>query len=194
MPAAVAVTVAVPVSGFPEASFPLQTTKVESQTPPQTSPEGATVTRFGFEELNVNVAGTPVAVESAAETLSCATCPDTIDTDTGVRLTTATVFLLDEPPPQPAMATAMRTSDAFRATNHCIQRLRVIVEGKRILQSSFWNAIVQQEKTEMVECASGSRQDAGPPRQRTDTAMFFARYFWPAQGLRLICWFQGFIC
>lgn len=70
MPAAVAVTVAVPVSGFPEASFPLQTTNVESHTPPQTCPEGAIVIRFGLEELNVKVVGTGLADESEAETVS----------------------------------------------------------------------------------------------------------------------------
>src|SRR5690348_16443189 len=95
MPAAVAVIVAVPVKGVPEGAFPLQTTKVESHTPPQATPEGEIVTRLGFEELKVNVVATAAAVESSAETESCATCPETMETAAGVRFTTATVCFFD---------------------------------------------------------------------------------------------------
>lgn len=182
-PAAVAVTVAVPVSGLPDASFPLQTTNVESQTPPHICPEGFTVTRLGFEELKVNTVGTVVADESEAEKVSDATCPDTIDTEAGPRVTTATVLFFDELP-QPAMATAMSTSNAFRVSNHCIQRLKVIVGGKRILQSSFWSEIVQQETVKIGHGhVSGSTP---PPGQRTDPRAFFCPVFWLAYGTKVI--------
>ncbi len=61
-PCPVAVMVADPDNGVP-AELPLQTTKAESQTPPQTSPVGETVTNPTFDELNVNavVTGLPAA-------------------------------------------------------------------------------------------------------------------------------------
>jgi hypothetical protein len=54
-PPAVAVMMADPATGLPRESFPLQTTKAESQTPPQTLPEGETVAIFVFDELKVKV-------------------------------------------------------------------------------------------------------------------------------------------
>jgi hypothetical protein len=120
MPAAVVVTVAVPVRGAPEGVFPLQTTKVESHTPPQTRPDGEIVTRLGFEELNVKVVATGFAVESSAKNESCATCPETTETVAGVRFTTATVFFLEEPPPQPAMAKPISASSRVRANDDCM--------------------------------------------------------------------------
>ena len=50
-----AVIVAVPTMALPCESLPLHTTKVESHTPPQTSPPGETVAIAVFEELNVKV-------------------------------------------------------------------------------------------------------------------------------------------
>lgn len=54
-PAAVAVIVVRPLNGAPEAVVPLQVTKVESQTPAQTSPPGEIVASVGFAELKLNV-------------------------------------------------------------------------------------------------------------------------------------------
>jgi hypothetical protein len=137
MPAAVAVTVAVPVRAAPDGAFPLQTTKVESHTPPQTTPEGEIVTRFGFVELKVNVVATGWAAEFSAVTESCATCPETTETVAGLRFTTATVFLLDELPPQPAMAKPRRASSRVRANDDFMQSLKLISGGKTIIQSRF---------------------------------------------------------
>src|SRR6185437_2175505 len=126
-PPAEAVTVAVPVKGLPAAFLPLQTTNVESHTPPQISPEGEMLTRLGLEELKVKVVFTGVLDEFAADTVSCATSPATMETDVGVRLTTATVFLLEEPPPQPAIASSASSASRFLWTNHCIHPRRLII-------------------------------------------------------------------
>lgn len=136
IPAALAVTVAVPVRGTPAALFPLQVTNVESHTPPQTRPAGETVTRLGSVELKVKVVATAPAAELSAETESCETCPATIEMVAGAKLTTATVFLFDELPPQPAMSMAASTASRVPPTDHRILPLRLFIGGKTIPQSS----------------------------------------------------------
>src|SRR5262245_53864985 len=98
--------VAVPTSGLPLPSVPLQTTKFASQIPAQTEPPtevpdgGETVTRFVFEELKVALAVTAVPAEFVAETISWVTSPETSVSELGVTVT-ATILLLEEPPPHP---------------------------------------------------------------------------------------------
>jgi hypothetical protein len=95
--------VAVPEIGLFDESRPLHTTKVESQTPPQTFPEGEMVAIFVFDELKVNVAITGVPAEFTAEGETDTTCPATREMVEGLSVTEATVLLADEdPPPQPA--------------------------------------------------------------------------------------------
>src|SRR5262249_38131996 len=67
-PLDVAVMVALPLTGFPRASVPLQTTKVESQIPPQTRPLGEMLATEVLDELKVNVAATAELSELTAET------------------------------------------------------------------------------------------------------------------------------
>lgn len=95
--------VAVPAIGLFEASLPLQTTKIESQTPPHTSPEGDIVAMLVFEELNVKVVFTVVLAEFTATGVSVTTCPATSESVVGVTETDATVFAVEEElPPHPA--------------------------------------------------------------------------------------------
>ena len=136
-PAALAVTLAVPVRGTPDALFPLQATNVESHTPAQTRPAGETVTRLGLVELKVKVVATVVAAELTAETESCVTCPATREMVAGDKLTTATVLLFDELPPQPAMSmAAASTASRLPATDHRILLRRLFIGGKTMSQSS----------------------------------------------------------
>src|SRR5262245_20166930 len=96
--------VAVPLTGFPEASVPLQTTNVESQTPPQTRPPGETVATLVLEELKVMGATTEAFDEFTAAAVTVSTSPATNEADGGEITTWATVLPLfeDDPPPQPA--------------------------------------------------------------------------------------------
>src|SRR5689334_13419237 len=101
---------ALPEIGFPCASVPLQTTKVESQTPPHTRPEGEIVATAVFEELKVKVVRTAELAEFTADALSVRTCPATSEAEDGLTTTWATVLLADlDPPPQPPSKPA-RTS------------------------------------------------------------------------------------
>lgn len=105
IPCAVTVIVAVPLIGFPDASLPLQTTKVESQTPPQTEPAGEIVAIAVLEELKVNVVVTAPFDEFTAEGVRVNTSPATSEALVGVTSTCATVvffFEEEDPPPQPA--------------------------------------------------------------------------------------------
>jgi hypothetical protein len=86
-PAAEAVIVAVPAIGLPCASVPLHTTKVESHTPPHTSPLGETVATEVLVELNVKVVVTAVPVEFVAAKVSWTTCPATSEGDDTFRVT-----------------------------------------------------------------------------------------------------------
>src|SRR5215472_11821283 len=73
-----AVIVAVPTMALPCESLPLHTTKVESHTPPQTSPPGETVAVAVFEELNVKVGAGLLSVppeELVAPTCNWTTSP-----------------------------------------------------------------------------------------------------------------------
>jgi len=80
-----------------------------SQTPPHTSPELETVTRLGFEELNVKVALTAVLDEFCALAVSCATSPAFSERLVGITVTLVTAFLFDElPPPQPVSMVASK--------------------------------------------------------------------------------------
>jgi hypothetical protein len=85
-PCPVAVIVADPDSGLP-AEVPLQTTKAESQTPPQTRPVGETVTSATFDELNVNVAVTGLPAEFVAIAVTCSTSPAFSETEFGETVT-----------------------------------------------------------------------------------------------------------
>jgi hypothetical protein len=119
---AVAVTVAVPEIGFPSESLPLHTTKVESQTPPQTRPAGETVATVVLEELKVNVVATALLVEFTAEALTVTTWPATNEMVAGEISTWATTVLLveveEEPPPQPVtMPTRMATAARMAAVD-----------------------------------------------------------------------------
>jgi hypothetical protein len=100
-PWAVAVMVAVPVTGFPNESKPLQTTKVESQTPPHTLPEGEMVAILVFDELKVKVVVTVLLVEFTANALIDVTSPATREIEAGLTVTTATLLFEDDEPPQP---------------------------------------------------------------------------------------------
>jgi hypothetical protein len=100
-PPAVAVIVAVPEMGWFEASSPLHTTKMESQTPAQTCPDGDTVAIAVFEELKVKVVTTDAFAEFTADELIGTTSPATRESEAGLTLTAATVLLADFPPPQP---------------------------------------------------------------------------------------------
>jgi hypothetical protein len=86
-PAAEAVTVAVPAIALPCASLPLHTTKVESQTPPQTSPLGETVATEVLVELKVKVVVTGEPPEFVAAKVSWTTCPATNEGDDTDRVT-----------------------------------------------------------------------------------------------------------
>jgi hypothetical protein len=127
---AVAVIVAVPLIGFPCASLPLHTTKVESQTPPQTSPAGEMVATAVLEELKVNVVLTALLVAFTAEALTVTTCPETREIVVGVISTWATVVLVveEEPLPQPT-ASAART--AAIASPAGVERVKT-VRGARL--------------------------------------------------------------
>jgi hypothetical protein len=106
---AVAVIVAVPEIGFPEASCPLHTTKIESQTPAHTCPAGDTVATAVFEELKVKVVVSVVFAEFTADAAIETTCPASREIDAGVNVTEATVLLEEEPPPQPVIKDRKRT-------------------------------------------------------------------------------------
>ncbi len=102
-PPAVTVMVAVPAIGLPEESFPLQTTKIESQTPPHTWPAGDMVAMLVLEELKVKVVTTEVSAEFTAAGVRVTTCPATSESVVGVTVTDATTFALEEElPPHPA--------------------------------------------------------------------------------------------
>jgi hypothetical protein len=88
--------------GFPDASVPLQTTKVESQTPPQTKPLGEIVATAILEELKVNVVATLMFWEFTAVAVRLRTCPATSEAVVGETSTWATVLLADLLPPHPA--------------------------------------------------------------------------------------------
>jgi hypothetical protein len=87
-------------------------------------------------ELKVKVVVTAVAAELTAATVSCETWPATSEMVAGAKLTTATVFVLDELPPQPAMSMAANTASRLLATDHCILPLKLFIGGKTIPQSS----------------------------------------------------------
>src|SRR5215467_6391269 len=114
-PAAVTVIVAVPVIGLPSASKPLQTTKIESQTPAHTWPPGEMVAMLVLVEWKVNVVLTVVFAEFTADTESGETCPTTMKSEARLTMTTATVLLVDFDPPQPAMNERKRTITASAA-------------------------------------------------------------------------------
>jgi ABC-type Co2+ transport system permease subunit len=116
-PAAVAVTIAVPVMGFAWASEPLQTTKAESQTPAQTLPCGEIVAMLVFVELKVNVVLTAALAEFTADTVSVTTCPATIDSVAGAICTAAMVLFADFEPPQPAVHETRRAIRAIPVKN-----------------------------------------------------------------------------
>src|ERR1051326_1092459 len=102
-PLAVTVIVALPLTGFPNASVPLQTTKVESQIPPQTKPLGEIVATELLDVLKVKVAETLALSELTAVTERLSTCPATREAVVGLTSTWATLVLADLlPPPQPA--------------------------------------------------------------------------------------------
>src|SRR5262249_3783227 len=105
-PFAVAVMVALPVSGLPPESVPLQTTNDASQTPAQTRPLVETVTRLGFDEVKVTVAITELLAEFSAAALSWPVSPETSEREAGLSVTWVTVLLALEPPPQPAREAA----------------------------------------------------------------------------------------
>src|SRR5437899_7310969 len=114
-PWAVAVMIAFPETGFPSESVPLQTTKVESQTPPHTLPDGETVAILVFDELKVKVVTTLLLAEFTAPALMEVTCPATRETEAGLTVTTATPLLVDFEPPQPAMNDVNSPSTAIVA-------------------------------------------------------------------------------
>jgi hypothetical protein len=102
-PPAVTVMVVDPTMGLPDASLPLQTTKIESHTPPHTWPAGETVAILVFDELNVKTVLILVLAEFTAPGVIVTTSPAFIERLEGVTLTTATTLAVDdEPPPQPA--------------------------------------------------------------------------------------------
>jgi hypothetical protein len=102
-PAAVTVIVAVPAMGLFEASVPLQTTKIESQTPPHTWPAGDTVATLVLDELKVKTEIMEAFAEFTAFGVIVTTSPAFIEIVDGVTRTAATVFVVDEElPPQPA--------------------------------------------------------------------------------------------
>jgi len=114
------VIVADPLIGFPDASLPLQTTKVESQTPPQTNPDGEMLATAVLEELKVNVVVTGALDEFTAEGVRVNTCPATSEALNGVTSTCATVvffFEEDEDPPQPATRPIRRAMAANLAAD-----------------------------------------------------------------------------
>lgn len=100
-PPAVAVIVAVPEMGWFEASSPLHTTKIESQTPAHTCPAGDMVAMAVFEELKVKVVVTAAFAEFTADEDIGTTWPATSESEAGLTVTAATVLLADFPPPQP---------------------------------------------------------------------------------------------
>src|SRR5579864_2851933 len=112
-PAAVAVTMAVPLMGFPWASEPLHITKAESQTPAQTFPCGEIVAMLVFVELKVNVVATLLLSEFTADALIATTSPATMESVAGAILTWATVVFAFFEPPQPAMSDTNRTMRAI---------------------------------------------------------------------------------
>ena len=116
-PAAVAVTIAVPLMGLPWASLPLQTTKAESQTPAQTLPCGEMVAMLVLVELKVNVVLTTVLAEFTADALNVTTCPATMDSVAGDIWTAATVVFADFEPPQPAVHETRRAIRAIPVKN-----------------------------------------------------------------------------
>src|SRR5262245_19829789 len=92
-----------PATGLPRESLPLQTTKAESQTPPQTLPAGETVAIFVFDELKVKVVVIGVFAAFTATALIGVTWPAAGEIELGETETTATLLLVEEePPPQPA--------------------------------------------------------------------------------------------
>jgi hypothetical protein len=106
-PPAVTVIVAVPATGCPNASVPLQTTNVESQTPPHTNPLGEMVATAVLEELKVKVVATLALAEFTAEAERVRTCPATSEAVVGETSTWATVVLADLLPPHPAKKPAI---------------------------------------------------------------------------------------
>jgi len=112
-PAEVAVMMAVPLMGFPCASKPLHTTKAESQTPAQTLPCGEIVAVLVFDELKVNVVVRVVLAEFTADALTVTTCPATMESVVGDKLTAATLLFADFEPPQPANNETNRTMRAI---------------------------------------------------------------------------------
>ena len=123
-PWAVAVMVAVPVTGFPNESMPLQTTKVESQTPPHTLPDGEMVATLVFDELKVKVVLTVLSAEFTANALIDVTCPATREIVVGLTLTAATVLFADEElPPQPVSNDKNSPKAASVAAGHPFARV-----------------------------------------------------------------------
>src|SRR5436305_2212308 len=97
------VMLAVPLIGTLPAPRPLQLIKVESQTPPQTSPVGETVTTAVLEDVKVNEeTETGLPAEFVAVTESWVTAPELTETEVGATVTVVTVLLAELPPPQPA--------------------------------------------------------------------------------------------
>src|SRR5262249_51317443 len=112
--------VAGPLTGFPDAATPLQTTKVESQTPPQTRPPGEMVATLVLDELKVIGVVTARFEEVTADAASDSTSPATREAVGGEIRTWATISPLfeDDPPPQPAARPAKREMMATLTTGH----------------------------------------------------------------------------
>jgi hypothetical protein len=124
-----------PVTGLPNESLPLQTTKVESQTPPQTLPEGETVAILVFDELKVNVVLTVLFDAFTARALIEVTWPATREMEAGLIVTTATPVLAEEePPPQPASIDRISPRAASVAVGPTARRQRV--SFARVLRTS----------------------------------------------------------
>jgi len=98
----------------------LQTTNVESQTPPQTNPPGETVATLVLEELKVMGASTEALDEFTAAAVSVSTSPATNEAEGGEIMTWATVLPLfeDDPPPQPAARLARSEMVAILTMGH----------------------------------------------------------------------------
>src|ERR1051325_8123396 len=109
-PPAVAVMTAVPVMGLPCTSVPLQTTNVESHTPPHTRPAGEMVATVVSEELKVKVAMTAVLAEFTADVVSGTPFPAGRGAGAGRMSPCASFLLEDLDPPQPPRKPAIRMS------------------------------------------------------------------------------------
>ena len=71
------------------------------------------VTALVFDELKVNVVVMGESVEFTADALTAMTCPATMESVVGDKLTAATVLFVDFEPPQPADNETNRTMRAI---------------------------------------------------------------------------------